>query len=211
MTIFSKVLTLNKLHILEKILGIADEHSQETDYFNIGNPIENPPLLRGSMVMELNLSFLTDNMVSFRTGSPVDTGSLKFGFLKPAHDPDLFLDLLNCDYHKFHSMTVELFTLPENSLRKLVAHDACASLKPVFEKHFEQPVIEFMYNEVNPHARLFEFCLHRDYTITEKHINKLFIPNTYLSNPTIKTLKKTLKRKIISYNPKYGIESRMKP
>ncbi|MBW4971914.1 hypothetical protein KZY98_15755, partial [Croceibacter atlanticus] len=78
-----KILSLNKLHIIEKILGSTNASEQKVDYFNIGYPIEGPPLLRGSMILELNLSFLTDNVDSFEMGSPVDTGSLKFGYLNP--------------------------------------------------------------------------------------------------------------------------------
>lgn len=208
MTIFSKILTLNKLHIIEKILCPAATSEQQADYFNIGNPIENPPLLRGSIVLELNISFLTDNISAFEMGSPIDTGSLKFGFLKPNHDKELFLEMVHCDYTKFHALTTELFGLPEDSLKSLVSHSACLSLKPTFEKHFEPTVIDFMYSEANPHARLFEFRLNKNYSITEKHINRIFIPNTYLSNQTINKLKRRLASKVITYNPKYGIESR---
>ncbi|MBW4792313.1 hypothetical protein [Pseudomonas tolaasii] len=208
MTLFSKILTLNKLHIIEKILGITSTHQQNSDYFNIGYPVENPPLLRGSMVLELNLSFLTDNFESFEMGSPVDTGSVKFGFFKPNFDRELFLEMITCNYKKFHSLTTDLFTLPEQSLERLFSHSACHSLRPTFEKHFEAAVIDFMYNEPNPHARLFEFCLNQGYALSETHINKIYIPNTYLSDPTFKKLKRKLKNKIFTYNPKYGIESR---
>jgi len=207
MAIFSKVLTLNKLHMLEKINGNLSDASQ-TDYFNIGMPIENPPLLRGSIVIEMNISFLTDNIDSFEAGSPVDTGGIKFGFLDPKHDKELFLQMLHCDYTKFHKLTKELFELPLNSLNKLVTHNACPSFKPILEKHFTNSVIEFMYNEKNPHAWLFEFSLRKEYKLTEKHINKIHVPNTYLSNSTIKNIKYKLRNKVITYNPKYGIEHR---
>lgn len=193
MTIFSKILSLNKLHIIEKILGSTNASEQKVDYFNIGYPIEGPPLLRGSMILELNLSFLTDNVDSFEMGSPVDTGSLKFGYLNPNYDNNLFLEMISCNYEKFHSLTTELFSLPEKSLKNLILHSACLSLKPTFEKHFDPTVIDFMYSEPNPHARLFEFRLSKNYRITERHINKIYIPNTYLSNPTIKKLKAKLK------------------
>lgn len=208
MTLFSKVLTLNKIHIIEKITGTKHSTEPPSDYFNIGAPIGNPPLLRGSIVIEMNITFLTDNIHAFEMGSPIDTGSLKFGFLNPKYDKDLFLQMVSCNYKKFHALTVELFDLPTDSLKKLITHSACATLKPVLEKYFPPTVIDFMYLETNPHAWLFEFCLNKEYTLTEKHIDRIFIPNTYLSNHTIAKLKHTLKNKLITYNPKYGIESR---
>ncbi|CAI8975564.1 conserved hypothetical protein [Pseudomonas sp. IT-P100] len=208
MTIFSKILTLNKLHILEKITGIHHIDSTPSDYFNIGMPIENPPLLRGSIIIELNITFLTENSDFFEGGSPIDTGSVKFGFLKPSYDKDEFLKLSHCNYEKFHALTDELFKLPNSSLIKLLNHAPCPSFKPVLEKHFNSPILDFMYNEKNPHAWLFEFSLSNQYKLSEKHINKIYIPNTYLFNNTIKSLQKTLKRKVITYNPKYGIENR---
>lgn len=208
MTIFSKVLTLNKIHIIEKIIGIEHTNAPPFDYFNIGAPIENPPLLRGSIVIEMNITFLTDNIHAFEMGSPIDTGSLKFGFLNPRYDKDLFLQMINCDYKKFHALTLELFNLPTASLKNLITHSACTTIKPVLEKYFPPTVIDFMYFETNPHAWLFEFCLNQEYTLTEKHIKRIFIPNTYLSNRTISKLKRILKHKLTTYNPKYGIESR---
>lgn len=208
MTIFSKVLTLNKIHIIEKIIGTECTAAPSSDYFNIGVPIENPPLLRGSIVIEMNITFLTDNINAFEMGSPIDTGSLKFGFLNPGHDKDLFLQMINCDYKKFHALTLELFDLPTASLKNLIIHRACTTIKPVLEKYFSPTVIDFMYLETNPHAWLFEFSLNQEYTLTEKHIERIFIPNTYLSNRTITKLKRTLKNKLVTYNPKYGIESR---
>ncbi|MFK3840786.1 hypothetical protein [Serratia sp. NPDC087055] len=208
MKFFSKVITLNKLHIVENIIGAVNGGSSQVDYFNIGSPIENPPLLRGSIVIDINMLFLTDNSDYFKMGSPVDTGSIKFGFLKPNTDNDLFLQMLNCDYDKFLALTLDLFKLPFTSLEKLNCHKACITLKPVLEKYFSTTVVDFMYHEKNPHAWLFEFCLNNGYLFTEKHINKMFIPNTYLSNPVLKELNSLLKDRVVQYNPKYGIEGR---
>ncbi|OOQ46268.1 hypothetical protein AO361_24945 [Pseudomonas fluorescens] len=205
---FSKVLTLNKLHIIDNVIGSVGNGSLKADYFNIGSPIGNPPLLRGSIVIDMNILFLTDNRQYFKAGSPVDTGSLKFGFLKPNIDRDLFLQMVSCDYEKFHALTVDLFSLPSPSLEKLNSHRACNSLKPVIQKYFSTAVIDFMYSETNPHAWLFEFCLDGGYALTERHIEKMFIPNTYMFNSTIRELSSILKGKIVTYNPKYGIEGR---
>lgn len=209
MIFFSKILTLNKLHIIENIIGDLDNGSLKADYYNIGYPVGNPPLLRGSIVIELNLDFLTDNINSFSMGSPVDTGSIKFGFLKPNYDSELFLKMAFCDYEKFHSLISDLFNLPEASLNSMNDHTACLTLKPVLTKYFPETVIDFMYDSGSPHAWLFEFCLDSGYSIKEKHIRKLFIPNTYHSNPMIKKLSKLLRSKVVKYNPKYGIEGRM--
>lgn len=208
MKFFSKVLTLNKLHIIENIIGNPDNGSLKADYFNIGYPVGNPPLLRGSIVIDLNVDFLTDNIDFFSMGSPVDTGGIKYGFLKPDHDSDLFLKMAICDYDRFYLLISDLFNLPEASLNRLNVHTACPTLKPVLAKYFPEIVIDFMYATDNPHAWLFEFCLGSGYAIKEKHIRKLFIPNTYHSNPTIKKLSKLLKGKVVKYNPKYGIEGR---
>jgi len=208
MKTFSKILTLNKLHIIENIIGTADNGSLHADYFNVGSPILNPPLLRGSIVMHMNMLFLTDNHQFFKAGSPIDTGSIKFGFLKPNSDNDLFLQMINCSYDKFYALTTDLFRLPDPSLEKLHAHIACVTLKPILEKYFSDIVIDFMYGETNPHAWIFEFCLDSGYILADKHIDKIFIPNTYGSNPVMRKLNKLLKGKVVQYNPKYGIEGR---
>lgn len=208
MKTFSKVLTLNKLHIIENINCSAGGGSLQADYFNIGSPVGNPPLLRGSMVIDMNILFLTDNRDFFKIGSPVDTGSVKFGFLKPDSDIKLFLQMIKCDYEKFYALTLELFALPNHSLEKLNAHQACPTLKPVLRKYFSTPVVDFMYKETNPHAWLFEFCLDSGYLLQEKHIERIYIPNTYSSNPVIRKLSNLLKDKVFYYNPKYGIEGR---
>ncbi|CNB67956.1 Uncharacterised protein [Yersinia frederiksenii] len=208
MKTFTKVLTLNKLHIIENIIFTAGNGSKKADYFNIGSPIENPPLLRGSIVISMNISFLTDNQYFFKAGSPVDTGSIKFGFLKASIDNDTFLQMINCDYNKFYALTSDLFNLPSIYLQNINNHSACIFSKPILEKYFSTTVIDFMYAENNPHAWLFEFCLDAGYILTEKHINNIFIPNTYASNPTIRRLNHKLKNKIFTYNPKYGMEGR---
>ena len=206
MKIFSKVLTLNKLHIIDNILDNFENGSGQADYFNIGLPIVNPPLLRGSIVIHLDVQFLTDNFRFFKKGSPIDTGSIKFGFFKPNFENDLFLEMIHCDYYKFQSLVLDLFELPSQSLKNLSSHKACETLRPVLEKYFSTTVIDFMYGEINPHAWIFEFCLDEGYMLKEKHVKKMFIPNTYLSNPKIRKLNRVLKRKIVPYNPKYGIE-----
>lgn len=208
MIFFSKVLTLNKIHIIENIIGNQDNGSSKSDYYNIGYPVGNPPLLRGSIVIELNVDFLTDNIVFFNMGSPIDTGSIKFGFLKPDYDSELFLKMASCDYDRFYSLTSDLLNLPEGSLNSINDHVACPTLKPVLTKYFPKAVIDFMYESDNPHAWLFEFCLDSGYVIQEKHIKRLFIPNTYQSNPKIRKLSKLLRGKLVKYNPKYGIEGR---
>ncbi|MDI3440530.1 hypothetical protein QLG07_13760 [Erwinia sp. V90_4] len=208
MNFFSKVLTLNKLHIIENIIGNLDSGSLKSDYYNVGYPVGSPPLLRGSIVIELNVDFLTDNIDFFNMGSPVDTGSIKFGFLKPNYDSELFLKMALCDYDRFYSLTSDLFNLPEASLNSINEHTACPTLKPVLTKYFPETVIDFMYGSGSPHAWIFEFCLGAGYAIKEKHIRKLFIPNTYLSNPTIRKLSELLRGKVVKYNPKYGIEGR---
>ncbi|WP_349886040.1 hypothetical protein [Pantoea ananatis] len=208
MIFFSKVLTLNKIHIIENIIGNQDNGSSKSDYYNIGYPVGNPPLLRGSIVIELNVDFLTDNIVFFNMGSPIDTGSIKFGFLKPDYDSELFLKMASCDYDRFYSLTSDLLNLPEGSLNSINDHVACPTLKSVLTKYFPKAVIDFMYESDNPHAWLFEFCLDSGYVIQEKHIKRLFIPNTYQSNPKIRNLSKLLRGKLVKYNPKYGIEGR---
>ncbi|MBS4432431.1 hypothetical protein E2566_07865 [Pectobacterium punjabense] len=208
MKFFSKVLTLNKIHIIDNIIGNSNNGSLKADYFNAGFPVGNPPLLRGSIVIELNESFLTDNADFFNMGSPVDTGSIKCGFLRPNYDNDLFLKMVTCDYQRFHFLISDLFNTPAPSLKNLNDHVSCQTLRPVLEKHFPTSVIEFMYSTDNPHARLFEFCLNSGYLIKEKHIRKLFIPNTYSSNPKVRRLSILLKDKFFKYNPKYGIEGR---
>jgi len=208
MTFFSKVLTLNKLHIIENLTSATETGSPQADFFHIGAPIEDPPLLRGSIVLDMNLLFLTDNSTSFHSGSPVDTGSIKFGFFKSDIDTELFLKMLNCGFEKFHTLTTELFSLPASSIEKLNAHKACPSFKPMLEKHFSPTVTNFMYGQENPHAWLFEFCLDKGYRLKAEHINKIHIPNTYMHNPTVRKLRSKLERKIATYNPKYGIEGR---
>ncbi len=208
MRTFSKILTLNKLHIIENIIETVDGGSLKADYFNIGFPVGNPPLLRGSIVIELNMFFLTDNGDYFNIGSPVDTGSINFGFLKPNCDKNSFLDMISCDYEKFHALTSELFSLSDLSVDKLNNHKSCPSFKPILEKYFTKTVVDFMYSESNPHAWLFEFCLDIGYVLAGKHIKKVFIPNTYASNPMMVKLKSLLKDKVVQYNPKYGIEGR---
>ncbi|WP_029686584.1 hypothetical protein [Tatumella saanichensis] len=209
MIFFSKILTLNKLHIVENVIGCLDGGSYKSDYYHIGYPVGNPPLLRGSIVIELNLDFLTENIDCFRMGSPVDTGGIKFGFLNPNMDRELFLKMAICDYDKFYSLISDLNSLPELSINSINNHTSCVTLKPVLTKYFQDVLINFMYTSGNPHSWLFEFCLDSGYVIKGEHIRKLFIPNTYQSNPKIRQLSKLLKGKLVKYNPKYGIEGRM--
>lgn len=205
---FSKTLTLNKIHIINNIIDQSTSGSPSSDYFNIGAPIGNPPRLRGSIVIEMNSLFLTDNCDFFKAGSPIDTGSIKFGFFKPKLDQNLFLEMVNCDYEKFYTLATDLYSLPWPAVEKINSHIACSSARPVLEKYFSAPVVDFMFQETDPHAWLFEFCLDAGYALKKNHINRIHIPNTYTFSPTIRKLCKDLNGKVATYNPKYGIEGR---
>lgn len=80
MKFFSKVLTLNKIHIIDNIIGNSNNGSLKADYFNAGFPVGNPPLLRGSIVIELNESFLTDNADFLIWAAQLTPGVLSVGF-----------------------------------------------------------------------------------------------------------------------------------
>jgi hypothetical protein len=208
MTFISKILTLNKLQILEKIAYGKFNGVPRIDYFNLGYPVADPPLLRGSMVLELHLSFLSNNDAYFEMGSPIDVGSIKSGFLKAFANNGEFIKLVTCDFEKFNKVVADLFSLPPAAIDFLLNHRICPAAENILKKYFQHEVLDFMYREMNPHAWLFEFALQPDYKLAIDHVRRLYIPNTYTSTKLLEKIIKKLPGKVVEYNPKYGIEGR---
>lgn len=202
----SRVLTLNKIEFLEALARGENETVGKSDYFNLGHPICDPPILRGSIIIELNRSFLRDNEENFESASPIDTGSLKFGFFNPPENKAKFLESIRCDFGKFQSLTQELFALPPVDLRQILAHKPSVAAKSILSKYFSQEIVQFMYSQTNPHAWLFEFSLKGKYQITESHVHRLFVPNTYVGSKLVSNVVQRFRAKAIKYNPKYGMD-----
>lgn len=202
----SRVLTLNKVEFLEALVHGETEAVGKSDYFNLGHPIYDPPLLRGSIILELNKSFLQDNEKSFEAASPIDTGSIKFGFFHPSGDKTKFLESIRCDFWKFQSLTQELFSLPPVELRQILDHKPSVAAKAILSKYFSEEIVRFMYSQTNPHAWLFEFSLKGKYQITERHVHRVFVPNTYVGSELVGNIVRKLKSKAVKYNPKYGMD-----
>ena len=204
----SKVLTLNKLHILEHLSGMGQgDDGPAVDYFHLGLPIVDPPYIRGSMILQLHLDFLYDNLDFFACGSPVDTGAVRFGFLDPP-DRDAFLDEVTCDALRFVRLVGDLQALPAPVLDHVVQHRSTAGAREALLSHFAPSVVDFMLEHDEPNAWMFEFGLRRGYRVRAAHVTALLHPNTYSRVPVFARLRGMLGPRARDFNPRLGIESR---
>lgn len=204
MLAISRVLTLNKLHLLENLCGMARRDAlPPSDYFHFGRPVEDPPLLRGSMLLSLRPQFLSDNLAWFDYGSPVDTGGIRFGFLKPS-DPAAFLAATMCGYERFSRLMAELSTLPQYVQEQLAVHRKTSEAAPVLTKYLDASVTAFMLDNDRPDAWFFEFCLRAGYWIAAQHVEELAIPDTYLDVPIFQRLRALLGARLRTFNPRFG-------
>ncbi|KXF82214.1 hypothetical protein [Enterovibrio coralii] len=198
----SKILTLNKIDILSFNGSIIERN----DYFSLGNPILDPPTLRGTVIVELNYKFLTDNKEFFIYGSPIDIGGVEFGFIKVNRSITDFVDSAKCDYNKFSSIISGISNNPA-SLEMMKLHTYSEHSLKVIENAFDSSVFEVISSSNSPHLCMFEFCLRKGYRLAYEYVEKIFIPNTYASSELFSEIVESLSSKVIVYNPKYGIES----
>ncbi len=202
----SKIVTFNKSEFLTLLAeGKPNEDTTRKEYFNIGHPIENPPTLRGSMVIEFSIDFLFANHVHFEYGSPVDIGSLNAGYIKPKNE---FAFDFKMSFNDFAKMLTEISKTGLNDIKEFDNHRITDSVKQVIENMLGLEAADFICNDNSQHARIFEFCLNQGFTLHGSHIQKIHLPNTYLDNYTIKLISKRFPGKIMTFNPKYGFESR---
>jgi hypothetical protein len=200
----SKVMTLNKRHLLENLCSMLPGGTlPECDYFHFGRPVDDPPLLRGSMLLSLRPPFLTDNAASFHYGSPVDTGGIRFGFLKPP-SPETFLAETTCDYATFNGLMAELCALPPSVLTRLAAHRRTNEAGPVLAKYLSAGVAGFMLQQDLPQLWFFEFSLRAGYRLEPAHVEELSVPNTYAAVPLFRRLRAILGNRMRLYNPRFG-------
>lgn len=200
----AKVFTLNKLHLLENLCSqTGNGMSPLPDYFQFGRPYADPPLMRGSMMLSLRQQFLADNADFFDYGSPVDTGGIRFGFIRTPN-PDTFLAETMCDYTKFSRLIAELSELPRSVCAELAAHRRTALAIPVLKKHLSPIVTSFMVSNDQPYVWSFEFCLHAGYRLTPQHVEELAFPNTYGNLPIFRRLVQLLRERVRVFNPRAG-------
>lgn len=202
----SKIVTFNKAEFLTLLAtGKANTHTARKEYFNIGHPIENPPTLRGSMIIEFSIDFLIDNYACFEYGSPVDIGSLNAGYIKPRNDREIDFKM---SFNNFTAMLDKISKTSPNDIEEFQSHRITDRVKQIIEDMLGLEAAYFIRNDKNPHSRLFEFCLDKGFTVHDRHVKKIHIPNTYTDNNLIKLISKRFAGKIMTFNPKYGFEGR---
>lgn len=208
--ICSKVLTLGKADLIARFAQQSWNplYAENIEYFNLGHPIGDPPRLRGSIVALLSSEFIHNNCDFIVSGSPVDTGGIRFGFFDICDDPERIIDECKCDGEKFLALVKTLSkSVSTQALQQLYHHQLSTDVLVILKGFFSNRVISLIEcNHSNPHSLLFEFSLSAEYRLSEEHIHRLFIPNTINSCNTFPYLHSTASHKIIPFNPKYGIE-----
>ena len=204
--IASKIVTFNKSEFLTLLAtGKATSNTTHKEYFNIGHPIENPPTLRGSMVIEFSIEFLVDNYAYFEYGSPVDIGSLNAGYIKPRVNSSFDFKM---SFNNFTTMLGKISKTGPNDIEEFLSHRITDRVKQIIENMLGLDAAHFICNDKNPHSRIFEFCLDKGFTVHDRHVKQIHIPNTYTDNHVIKLISKRFPSKIMTFNPKYGFEGR---
>lgn len=202
----SKIITFNKAEFLVLLAtGNTNNHSARKEYFNIGHPIDNPPTLRGSMIVEFNIDFLIDNQVFFEYGSPLDIGSLMAGYINPKIDKE-FNFRMNSD--SFTAMLARISKTGADDIHEFLSHRITARVSQIIEDMLGEEMADFIREDINPHSRLFEFCLNVGFNVSGSHVKKIYIPNTYTDHHLINLISKRFSGKVMKFNPKYGFEGR---
>lgn len=203
----SKILTLNKVHILEKLCAI--HHTAEVppaDYFQVGRAVTDPPRIRGSMILKLNQRFLRDNAAFFECGSPIDRGAIRCGFLQPA-DVESFLAGLVCDYARFSKLLFDLEGLPPEVVGRVAQHRNAPETAEVLARHFAPEIVQFMLDADEPAAWSFEFSVRAGYGLSPDHVEALLAPNTYADVPIFREVHRRIGSRFITFNPRFGLEN----
>ncbi|WP_234494230.1 hypothetical protein [Vibrio maritimus] len=202
----SKIVTFNKVNFLN---NLSNEHAfskgYQKEYFNIGHPIDSPPTLRGSMVVELNVNFIFDNKDFFEYGSPIDIGSLMAGYINP-HNFEI--SETKMDFFTFSRLIKDLLNVDYSDKHLLLKHQITESVHEILKLYLRNEVADFVMYDSNPHSRLFEFCLSGNYVLDSRHVKIIHIPNTYTNSNLIKKISSRFKGKVMTFNPKYGFEGR---
>lgn len=202
----SKIVTFNKVEFLALLAtGSTNHHSARKEYFNIGYPIDNPPTLRGSMIVEFNIDFLIDNQVFFEYGSPLDIGSLMAGYINLKIDKELNFRM-NSD--NFTTMLARISKTGADDIQEFLSHRITGRVSQIIEDMLGKEMADFIREDMNPHSRLFEFCLNEGFNISGTHVKKIYIPNTYADHHIISLISKRFSGKVSKFNPKYGFEGR---
>lgn len=202
----SKIATFNKVELLSALAtGKANSNLTREEYFNIGHPIENPPTLRGTIIIEFSTDFLFDNYAFFRYGSLVDIGALRAGYIKPRISGTSEFKM---SFTKFTNMLEKISKTRPSDIEEFLNHKITNRVKLLLEDLLGKEISVFISNEKNPHARIVEFCLESGFEICEKHVKQVHIPNTYLDNQLVKQISERFADKVMLFNPKYGFEGR---
>jgi hypothetical protein len=209
MLLVSKILTLNKIHILEKIFSSNyNSIASPIDYFHVGHPITDPPRIRGSITLKLDKQFIIENSDYFNYGSPIDIGSIKFGFFD-IENIDLFIQKIECSYSRFINFLTEVEYLSPQVIAQLMHHRSTPEAREVLEKYFDHSVANFMLKNNDPHAWFFEFALNAGYSLRKEHIQEIIYPNTYSNVSIFQEIKKMVGDKAKVFNPKFSVDSRV--
>lgn len=203
----TKVLTSSKTHLIEKLCARpASTPTAPIDFFFLGEPIVDPPRLRGSILVIFHESFLHENSESFEFGSPLDLGAVRFGFFAAPIEISRFEAMCRCDFEKFSSVVYALSGLPLASRNTLERHGMDVHIAKVLSRFFNTLVIEFMWKHAgDPHACLFEFALRGTYRVAQEHVALLAVPDAYLRSSELTGLRR-FGRSVVSFNAKYGVE-----
>ncbi|RJG18458.1 hypothetical protein D4A39_08295 [Alcanivorax profundi] len=157
------------------------------------------------MVVEFKMSFILDNEEFFEYGSPVDIGGLSAGYIGlenyKASD-------LKVNFFDFDKIISEISAVRFYERQKFLEHEITESVYGILKSNFNNDLADFIRFDENPHSRLFEFCLAGGYKINEDHVQKIHIPNTYKNSLLMKRISDRFKGRVLTFNPKYGFESR---
>lgn len=202
----SKIVTFNKMSFLNRLAGeVCSSQDSHKEYFNIGHPIDSPPTLRGSMIIEFNMSFILDNEDFFEYGSPVDIGSLMAGYIEMRNSASSDIKM---SFFNFSKLLAEVSKVDNYGKHAFLRHEITDVVHGILKENIRLDIADFIRSDKNPHSRLFEFCLVRGYKIDTDHIKKIHIPNTYTNSMVMKRISARFKGRIMTFNPKYGFENR---
>lgn len=199
----SKVFNLRHCNsVLNAIAG--DEPFFDNQYFTLGLPQLDPPIIRGSFLLVLSSQFIDKNINAIKWWSPTDLGGLRDGFLETHCDEDI----KDCQLSRESLMSFldVLGDLPSKELWQWLRHRTNPSAEEAALSFLPKSVAEIVRNSTNPHRLLCEFVIHGHVPIDPKQVLGLFCPTSYVEHPAVSRIYNAIGDRLYSYDAKYGIE-----
>ncbi len=206
MTFFSKVVTFSRPVLINKLSQETKSNSKrQTDregleYFFVGLPPLQPVSPEGSMLFVLGSEFLHQNRESFVFGSVGDSGGVASGYIpeiSPSKSAQMKLGWLQ------FSETVELIShLSFEAKTKIHTRQSVAEFPSLARGILPDFLLEVLETSDRQDVWSIEFALRRDFIVHPKDVLKVFIPNTYTTEPDLLGLMQQLPEKISVFNPR---------